>query len=246
MTSLDTIKRKIKEMDLSPKYVWTGVAGIKRGGIIPAMLIGEKYNLDVILIEPGEMPPDGSLVVDDICDTGATVKPYLDAGFQVFCICSKNDMVEYIDLIEGDEWIEFPWETENDTAGGIEQAVTSILRATGENPLREGLLNTPKRVTKAWHELTAGYKADLDKLFTVFEAESYDQMVLLKDIEFYSTCEHHMLPFFGKAHIAYIPDGKIVGISKLARVVDVFAKRFQNQERITEQVVQAIEKHLKP
>lgn len=127
------------------------------------------------------------------------------------------------------------------------QEIESIIK-TVENvdELREGTKDTPMRVAKAFGKLFEGYEKNVEDILTVFDAEGYDQMVLLKDIEFYSTCEHHMLPFFGKAHIAYIPNGKIVGISKLARVLDIFARRLQNQERITQQVVEAIEKHLQP
>lgn len=128
----------------------------------------------------------------------------------------------------------------------IEKATQLLIEGLGEDPEREGLRDTPRRVSKAWFDLTKGYDQDPKDILTVFDSEGYDQMVLLKDIEFYSQCEHHLLPFFGKAHIAYIPDGKIVGISKLARIVDIFARRLQNQERLTEQVVEAIEKHLKP
>jgi GTP cyclohydrolase I len=111
---------------------------------------------------------------------------------------------------------------------------------------RDGLRDTPKRVAKMYDEIFAGYKTKVEDVITVFDAEGYDQMVVLKDIEFFSCCEHHMLPFFGKAHIAYIPDGKIVGISKLARILDIFAKRLQNQERIAQQVAKAIQDHLNP
>ena len=112
---------------------------------------------------------------------------------------------------------------------------------------REGLRRTPKRVVESWKELYSGYEQDSKKaLNSTFNGEGYDGIVLLKDIEFYSTCEHHMLPFTGKAHVAYIPTDRIVGISKLARIVEVYARRLQNQERITTQVADALEKHLKP
>ena len=110
----------------------------------------------------------------------------------------------------------------------------------------DGTIKTPERFARAWQYLTSGYDVDIDSLFTVFDSEGYDQMILLKDIEFYSTCEHHLLPFFGKASIAYIPRDKIVGISKLARVVDVFARRLQNQERLTEQIAKLLWDKLNP
>ena len=113
--------------------------------------------------------------------------------------------------------------------------------------LREGLKNTPKRVVESWDEIYSGYnKNPKEILDATFNGEGYDGIVLLKDIEFYSTCEHHLLSFTGKAHVAYIPTDKIVGISKLARLVEVYAKRLQNQERITTQVADALIDHLKP
>ena len=113
--------------------------------------------------------------------------------------------------------------------------------------LREGLKNTPKRVVESWDEIYSGYnKNPKEILNATFNGEGYDGIVLLKDIEFYSTCEHHLLAFTGKAHVAYIPTDKIVGISKLARLVEVYAKRLQNQERITTQVADALINHLKP
>ena len=113
--------------------------------------------------------------------------------------------------------------------------------------LREGLKNTPKRLVESWDELYSGYNQNPKEILdATFNGEGYDGIVLLKDIEFYSTCEHHLLSFTGKAHVAYIPQTKIVGISKLARLVEVYAKRLQNQERITTQVAAALEKYLKP
>jgi GTP cyclohydrolase I len=125
--------------------------------------------------------------------------------------------------------------------------VRSILELVGEDPEREGLLETPERVAKAYHFLTQGYAQDPEAILkkAVFH-EDYSEMILVKDIELYSLCEHHMLPFFGKAHIAYIPNGKIVGLSKLPRVVDVFARRLQVQERLTLQIRDAIQDVLEP
>lgn len=116
----------------------------------------------------------------------------------------------------------------------------------GDDPTREGLKDTPKRVIKSWGELFSGYTQDIESVLTTFSSEKYDEMVALTDIEFYSNCEHHMLPFYGYAHIGYIPSDRIVGISKLARITDVFARRLQNQERLTQQIGQAIDKHLAP
>lgn len=122
-----------------------------------------------------------------------------------------------------------------------------ILTLLGEDPEREGLEKTPMRVAKAMQVLTRGYTQDPHKVLTdaLFE-EKYNQMVIVKDIDFFSMCEHHILPFYGKAHVAYIPNGKITGLSKIARVVDIFSHRLQVQERLTEQVMQCINDTLKP
>lgn len=122
-----------------------------------------------------------------------------------------------------------------------------VLTLLGENPEREGLEKTPMRVAKAMQILTRGYTQDPHKVLTdaLFE-EKYNQMVIVKDIDFFSMCEHHMLPFYGKAHVAYIPNGHITGLSKIARVVDIYAHRLQVQERLTEQVMQCINDTLKP
>ena len=129
-----------------------------------------------------------------------------------------------------------------------EDHVRGMLRYLGEDVEREGLLDTPARVVRAWSEHFSGYQQDpaeyLAKTFE--EVEGYDQLVLVSDIELFSHCEHHMVPFVGKAHVAYIPDGRVVGLSKVARVVDVFAKRLQVQEKLTKQISDAIETHLKP
>jgi GTP cyclohydrolase IA len=124
--------------------------------------------------------------------------------------------------------------------------IKDILLSVGEDPTREGLLDTPKRVVKSWNELYKGYNQKAEDILTVFSSDGYDQIVLLKDIEVYSMCEHHMLPFIGKAHVAYIPDKKIVGISKLARLVDIYARRLQIQERIGQQVTDDLMRLLNP
>lgn len=128
----------------------------------------------------------------------------------------------------------------------IEKAVREILLAVGENPDREGLLKTPARVARAYGELMAGLRVDpREHLKTVFN-ERYDEVVLLRDIEFHSLCEHHLLPFTGRAHVAYIPDGKVVGLSKLARLVEGYARRPQVQERLTTQIADALIEELNP
>lgn len=139
---------------------------------------------------------------------------------------------------------------DDDKSETIQQNVRSILACIGEDPTREGLLETPKRVAKSYGQLFSGYAVDTDEklveLLKVFTDGACDEMVILRDIEFSSFCEHHMLPFIGKAHVAYIPNGKVVGVSKLARLVDVYAKRLQIQERLTTQVTSALDRILAP
>jgi GTP cyclohydrolase I len=129
----------------------------------------------------------------------------------------------------------------------LELIVERMLTELGEDPAREGLLRTPHRVAKAMQFLTNGYSQDIHKVLNnaVFK-EKYKEMVLVKDIDFFSMCEHHMLPFYGRAHVAYIPNGKIVGLSKIPRIVDVFARRLQVQERLTQQIAETLQEALNP
>ncbi|HEY0875039.1 MAG TPA: GTP cyclohydrolase I FolE [Vicinamibacterales bacterium] len=129
----------------------------------------------------------------------------------------------------------------------MQEIIRDLLTKLGEDPAREGLLDTPKRIEKALMFLTSGYRANIDAvvnnaLFTV----DYNEMVIVKDIDFYSLCEHHLLPFFGKCHVAYIPNGKVIGLSKIPRIVDIFARRLQVQERLTNQIANTINEKIKP
>ena len=134
------------------------------------------------------------------------------------------------------------------TRAEAEEAVKTLISWAGDNPHREGLMETPKRVVKSYEEFFAGYILNPDEILdkTFEEIEGYDEMVIVKDIRLESHCEHHMVPILGRAHVAYIPNNRIVGISKLARVVDVYAKRLQTQETMTSQIADTIERVLKP
>jgi len=140
-----------------------------------------------------------------------------------------------------------PTATPTLTSASYEELVREMIVRLGEDPDREGLTRTPERVKKAYDYLTRGYKEDPEALlrkalFTV----TYDEMVIVKDIEMFSLCEHHMLPFFGKVHIAYIPNGKVIGLSKLPRLVEIFSRRLQIQERLTTQIAETIQKTIEP
>ncbi|MCB0548953.1 MAG: GTP cyclohydrolase I FolE [Phaeodactylibacter sp.] len=140
--------------------------------------------------------------------------------------------------------------SENSESAMLDSLVTdfeSVLRALGEDPTREGLSKTPERAAKAMKFLTRGYEQDAEAILrSAMFREDYSEMVIVKDIELYSLCEHHILPFFGKAHVAYIPNGYIVGLSKIPRVIDVFARRLQVQERLTDQILHCIQDTLNP
>ena len=129
----------------------------------------------------------------------------------------------------------------------LESAIHNMLRGLGEDPGRDGLIRTPSRVARSLRYLTSGYRQDLDKVLNeALFPVAYDEMVIVKDIEVFSLCEHHLLPFFGRCHVAYIPNQKVIGLSKIPRVVDVFAKRLQIQERLTVQIAEALMERIKP
>lgn len=212
------------------------VFGVPRGGAIVAGLSGRAVN----------NPQDADVIVDDIIDSGRTRLKYLDRyGKSMTFWALVDDEWRTQNKVPRHEWIVFPWE-EHDPLADMEDQVVRQLEFIGEDPNRDGLIETPRRVVKAIAEMTRGYKEDpkvvLAKTFDV----PYDEMVILRDIEFWSLCEHHMLPFHGRVHVGYLPDKKVVGISKLARVVDVFARRLQVQERMTQQIANAIQEALKP
>ena len=143
------------------------------------------------------------------------------------------------------DWLDSDFATETEPQAVMEGAVRQILESIGEDPERQGLQRTPLRVAKAYAELTSGYHVDPEALVNdaVFDV-AYDEMVLVKDIDFYSLCEHHMLPFYGKAHVAYIPNGKVIGLSKIPRIVEMFARRLQVQERMTQQIADFLQETL--
>lgn len=223
---------------------YDGVYGVPRGGVIPAAMLATRLGLPVL-----DTYSPQTLIVDDIIDSGKTRKRYPKSSTFVSIANKTRDLNPEstwggIYVPYGD-WVVFPWENaKNET--GPEDSIRRVLQYIGEDPDREGLIETPKRVLKAFTELTAGYQEDagvhLSKLFD----ETSDQMVVSSGIEFVSLCEHHMLPFIGTATVGYLPGDKVVGLSKLARTVDVFARRLQVQERLTGQIADALVEHLQP
>jgi GTP cyclohydrolase I len=145
---------------------------------------------------------------------------------------------------------EFDLAEDREKTGGaraLEAAVRELIREVGENPEREGLLKTPSRVAESLRFLTRGYRQDIQQVLNgALYSTPYDEMVIVKDIEIFSLCEHHMLPFFGRCHVAYVPTDKVIGLSKIPRLVDVFARRLQIQERLTTQIAETIMEHIKP
>lgn len=131
-------------------------------------------------------------------------------------------------------------------SNSVEEHVADLLRLIGDDPSREGLRQTPKRVARSYQSLFSGYSKNLEEIVTVFDNEGYDEMVISKDIEFFSTCEHHILPFLGKVHIGYIPDQKIIGLSKIPRLIEVYSRRLQTQERLTSQIAEGLMTILQP
>lgn len=214
-----------------------GVYGVPRGGVPVAVRVASLLGLPIM-----DSPTRYTLVVDDLVDSGATLARY--EGLPVDALYRKPHSPSYAPgatLVDG--WIDFPWES-NET--GPEDAVARLIQWVGDDPTRNGLRNTPGRVTRALRELLSGYDEDAAAHLAVTFDDNCDQMVVVSGIKFTSMCEHHMLPFTGTATVGYLPNGNVVGLSKLARTVDVFARRLQVQERLTEQVADAMDTHLAP
>jgi len=183
-----------------------------------------------------DQPENATAFVDDIVDSGATRARWKE----------RFPTTPFFSLYErGDSWLVFPWEQEYDA--DAHDVVRRTLQLIGEDAARDGLRETPARVVRSWKELYGGYsQSPADVLKCDFEADGYDQMIVCRNVQFYSTCEHHLQPFFGRAHVGYLPDKRVVGLSKLARLVDIFARRLQIQERLTEQIATALEQQAQP
>ena len=213
--------------------------GVPRGGVPAVYLVARALGNAGIVTDS---PLDAHVIVDDLIDSGATQcrSEALYPGRPFFALFDKR--------VEGASraWYVFPWE--GDEGSSAADIPTRLLQYVGEDPSREGLRETPARFLRAWGAYTAGYAQNAADVLKTFEdgGERYDELVLVRDIPVYSHCEHHLAPFFGRAAVAYIPNGRVVGLSKLARLVDVFARRLQVQERMTQQIAHALNDALAP
>ena len=208
-----------------------GVYGVPQGGVPVAMALSKEAGLPHV-----SEPLPGVLVVDDIIDSGKTYEQYKNSSFQALVSKNRNHDALAVMSTPVRQWVKFPWEKE----AAPEDAVIRLLQHIGEDPKREGLLDTPKRVLKALKEMTVGYSQTADEVLSTMFEDRCDELVILKDISFVSMCEHHMLPFSGVAHVGYLPGDKVVGLSKLARLTEMYARRLQVQERMTQQIAGAL------
>jgi len=224
------------------------IYAIPQGGVVLGMKLSELLGIPLTTTRPDREDRRSSiLVVDDVSDSGKTLER--EAGhFATTAVLHRKTWSEYIPTFcvhdNCENFIIYWWEGSEERS--IDDSVIRQLQFIGEDPTREGLVETPKRVVKSWDKIYGGYDQKPEDVLKIFEEGACDEMVLLKDIEFYSTCEHHMLPFYGTAHIAYIPDKKIVGISKLARLLEIYTRRLQIQERIGDQVTGTLMEQLAP
>lgn len=223
--------------------------GIPRGGVSAALAL---QAVSSNKLHPVDNALDADIIVDDLADSGKTRMAHHERARRpvgvLFTKDPSRDAKEGWDLwgapLDRQEWVVFPWE--GGETGSADDIVVRLLQYLGEDPERQGLTETPARVLKAWKHWCSGYTLKPEDVLKSFKdgAEGVDEMVLVKNIPIYSHCEHHLAPFFGVAHIAYIPNGHIAGLSKLVRLAEVFARRLQVQERITNQIADALTEHL--
>ena len=236
---INACARLVKDLAITAS---TPIYGIPRGGIPVAYIVGGLVTSNCLL----ENPEEAMVLLDDVIDSGTTRTWWSEGKFPGVQFAALAD---YLDPPRRkEEWLVFPWEQDETGDASADDIVIRLLEYIGEDPTRGGLKDTPRRVLAAWKEWTSGYGKDPGEILKAFEdgAEGYNQMVMVKDFPFYSHCEHHLTNFFGTATIAYIPDKRVVGLSKLGRVLDIYAKRLQVQERLTNLVADAIQDNLKP
>jgi GTP cyclohydrolase I len=216
-----------------------GVYGIPRGGSVPAVMVAGLLGVPVV-----DAHGPGVLVVDDLVASGRTAERYPGRMFDALYRKPWSPPVaEQATMIDG--WVVFPWELSDETAGPTE-AVVRLLECVGEDPTRDGLVDTPGRVLRSLAEMTAGYAQDPATILATTFDDRCDEMVVVRGVEFTSLCEHHLLPFVGTAAVGYLPGERVAGLSKLARLVDCYARRLQVQERLTTEIAAAVERYLAP
>lgn len=230
------IKQEYKPTVGNPPVLY----GWPRGGIPAVYLVADALRALQVGCRLASVPDNAHYIIDDIVDSGATRER----------AAANYPQARFLALVENSpNWVVFPWEVQaSGEDASAEDVAVRLLQWIGEDPSRGGLRETPARVMKAWKEWTSGHGVDPSPMLKTFEdgAEGSDEMVVVQDIPVYSHCEHHLAPFFGKATVAYIPNGKVVGLSKLARVVDVFSRRLQVQERLTNQIADCLQEALNP
>lgn len=241
---------KAQAIDRANKFLYC--YPVPRGGVPALLAVQAAFNsLPVVREHPGVFRlvdtkelDTADVIIDDLVDSGKTFSQLRAKVFGhplfVALIYKGSDGWPL------GEWLVWPWEGTSE--GSIDDAFIRLLQFVGEDPTRQGLIDTPTRMARAWEEWTSGYKVEPASILRLFEdgAEAYDEMVHVAEISFYSHCEHHLAPFFGTVAFAYIPDKKIVGLSKMCRLVDVFARRLQVQERLTAQIIDAFVEAVKP
>jgi GTP cyclohydrolase I len=224
---------KIAEIKRPEGSPYPLVYGVPRGGCTVATLVGV----------PVDRPADAQVFVDDIIDSGTTRDAYEQHYPEVpfFALFNKEEERD-----AGRGWLVFPWEQNSDKVGPRD-SVIRLIQFIGEDPRREGLVDTPQRVLRAFKEQTAGYMHSPSQILGMTFTAECDELIVQRRIPFWSLCEHHLMPFHGQATVGYVPsEGRIVGISKLARTVECFARRLQIQERMTQQIAEALMENLEP
>jgi GTP cyclohydrolase I len=233
-------ERVATEMEALDQLAMTGenfLYGVPRGGIPAALAVVAGLQRRGYRSQVVDSLKQADFIIDDIVDSGATRAR----------VVAEHNKPFYALYEKPDAWLVFPWE--GSVEGSASDIPTRLLEFIGEDVEREGLKETPRRFLDAWQEWCSGYEVkDPGSILKAFEdgAAGVDEMVLVRDIPIFSHCEHHLAPFFGTAHVAYIPSGKIVGLSKIPRLVQVFSRRLQVQERLTQQIASTIEEALKP
>jgi GTP cyclohydrolase I len=227
---------------------------VPRGGVPAFYLVDAEFRaLDITRVSNLRLTPvqelnTADVILDDLVDSGKTKQRLKELAPETpfYALIHKTADGSAFGGYKLGEWLVFPWEESEEKS--VDDAFVRLLQFVGEDPTRGGLVETPLRMATAWKFWTSGYSKDPVDVLKTFEdgAETYDEMILVRDVPFYSQCEHHLAPFFGTVAFAYVPDRRIVGLSKMSRLVDVFARRLQVQERLTTQIADAFMDHVAP